>query len=99
MKSFATAAVLMAGLVVAQDISSLPTCGQTCVKGVLAQATIAPFECKSATDFACLCNNSNFIYGVRDCTQVACDSADMSTTVNFANTFCARKSSVATPIH
>lgn len=43
-----------------------------------------------AGDTACLCRNANFGYGVRDCSNAACqDQSDANTAVAWVNQVCA----------
>jgi hypothetical protein len=51
---------------------------------------LAPtFNC-GATDATCLCQNVNFIYGVRDCANEACTtSGDAQTVKDFGVNYCA----------
>lgn len=61
---------------------------QTCISNMLGQAT--ELGC-SASDYSCLCNNENFGYGVRDCSNEACGNAsDAATVISFGTAFCQR---------
>ncbi|KFY69350.1 hypothetical protein V496_00285 [Pseudogymnoascus sp. VKM F-4515 (FW-2607)] len=72
----------LAALVTAQ--SELSQCGQQCVKDMLAQA--AALGCTSA-DAACLCNKSDFAYGIRDCANEAC-GPDADKIIAYGTNFC-----------
>lgn len=37
----------------------------------------------------CLCQNVNFGYGIRDCAQEACGSAEAAAVVAYGNQYCA----------
>ena len=65
---FATAATT----VLAQDLSALPTCAQTCFDDNFANSACAD------TDIACLCADSTFFNDVEVCVIDDCDSADIS---------------------
>ncbi|KAF2215022.1 hypothetical protein CERZMDRAFT_120495 [Cercospora zeae-maydis SCOH1-5] len=72
MKAAFTVLAIGATLVAAQDLASLPPCGQTCVNNMLA---LAPsLGCPDA-QADCLCRNVDFGYGVRDCANQACPDA------------------------
>ncbi|PVH88840.1 hypothetical protein DL98DRAFT_622456 [Cadophora sp. DSE1049] len=77
-------------VVLGQDLSTLPACGQTCVTNMLA---LAPSLGCSATDAACLCGNVNLAYGVRDCANEACSSSDAPVVIDFIDSYCADGSS------
>ncbi|KFY73690.1 hypothetical protein V499_06218 [Pseudogymnoascus sp. VKM F-103] len=74
----------LAALASAQSVSDLTACGQQCVKSMLAQA--ATLGC-SNTDAACLCNKSDFAYGIRDCANEACGS-DAPKIIAYGTAFC-----------
>ncbi|KEZ46909.1 hypothetical protein SAPIO_CDS0249 [Scedosporium apiospermum] len=69
-----TALILAAGAVGihAQDVSSLPPCGQVCIQNMIGKA--GEFGCQS-TDVACLCRSRDFVYGIRDCSVESCSSS------------------------
>lgn len=49
----------------------------------------AQFSCASSTDYACLCKNANFGYGVHDCAVEAClDNNKANTVINWGNKLC-----------
>ncbi|KFY31557.1 hypothetical protein V494_07945, partial [Pseudogymnoascus sp. VKM F-4513 (FW-928)] len=72
----------LAALATAQ--SELSKCGQQCVKDMLAQAKT--LGCTSA-DAACLCNKSDFAYGIRDCANEAC-GPDADKIIAYGTNFC-----------
>ncbi|KFZ05019.1 hypothetical protein V501_08731, partial [Pseudogymnoascus sp. VKM F-4519 (FW-2642)] len=74
----------LAALASAQSVSDLTACGQQCVKSMLAQA--ATLGC-STTDSSCLCNKSDFAYGIRDCANEACGS-DAPKIIAYGTAFC-----------
>ena len=41
------------------------------------------------SDIACLCNNQNFRYGIRDCTTASCPQDAQSQVIDFGNSICA----------
>jgi hypothetical protein len=46
----------------------------------------------SPSDYACLCSNQNFGYGIRDCSNEACkDPANAAKVIQFGTTFCQGK--------
>ncbi|KAF2639103.1 hypothetical protein P280DRAFT_470506, partial [Massarina eburnea CBS 473.64] len=93
MKSFAL--LLAAGVALAQDISSLPQCGQTCITNMLSIAT-SEFGCGSG-DVVCICSKSDFGYGVRDCANEACGASDAAKVISYGTTYCASIASSAIP--
>ena len=70
----------------ATGIASLPSCGQTCFNNMLAQ--YSALGCASAAP-SCLCQNVNFGYGLRDCSNGACGTAVASTVIAFGSLYCA----------
>ncbi|KAF2689699.1 hypothetical protein K458DRAFT_291817, partial [Lentithecium fluviatile CBS 122367] len=61
---------------------------QTCISNMLAIAQSA-FGCASG-DVVCYCTNQDFGYGVRDCAQEACGSAEEANTViSYGTNYCA----------
>jgi len=69
-----TSATILAGaaLVAAQDLSSLPQCGQTCINNMI-QIASSQLGCDTG-NVDCYCQQPDFGYGVRDCAQEACQS-------------------------
>ncbi|KAF2005190.1 CFEM-domain-containing protein [Amniculicola lignicola CBS 123094] len=87
MKSFAVLA-LGASVAVAQSLTDLPACGQTCISNMLAIAS-AQFGC-SLGDVTCYCTNQAFGYGVRDCANEACPTAEeASAVISYGTAYCA----------
>ena len=72
--------------------SALPSCGQLCFNNMLAQ--YSTLGC-APLDAYCLCNNVNFGYGIRDCSNGACGTAVASTVIAFGSAYC----STATATH
>ncbi|KAJ0382193.1 hypothetical protein COL922a_013062 [Colletotrichum nupharicola] len=72
---------------------SLPSCGQTCFNNMLAQWS--ELGC-SSQDAACLCNNVNFGYGLRDCSNGACGTAVASTVIAYGSAYCSSALATAT---
>ncbi|KAF2271267.1 uncharacterized protein EI97DRAFT_497345 [Westerdykella ornata] len=75
-------------------ISSLPSCGQTCFKNML--APYSALGCASP-DPACLCRNVNFSYGIRDCSNGACGTQVASTVIAFGSSYCSSATAIPTP--
>ncbi|KAF2766117.1 CFEM-domain-containing protein, partial [Teratosphaeria nubilosa] len=74
-------------LVAAQDLSSLPQCGQTCINNMIQIAT-TEFGC-SAGNVTCYCEQPRFGYGVRDCSNEACpSSSDANTAISYGVNYC-----------
>ncbi|OAQ96687.1 hypothetical protein LLEC1_02203 [Akanthomyces lecanii] len=65
-------------------ISQLPECGQTCFKNM--QDQYSQLGC-SSPEASCLCQNPNFGYGLRDCSNGACGPDIGSTVIAFANNY------------
>lgn len=57
-----------------------------CIQNMLNKAS--DLGC-SASDINCMCNNSDFGYGIRDCTVQACSSADVSAVSAAGASLCA----------
>ncbi|EAW10035.1 CFEM domain-containing protein [Aspergillus clavatus NRRL 1] len=74
-------------------ISDLPTCGQTCFNNMLAQYS---FLGCSNEDASCLCENINFYYGIRDCSNAACGTDVATTVLAFESSYCASATATAT---
>ncbi|PWY88960.1 hypothetical protein BO70DRAFT_393479 [Aspergillus heteromorphus CBS 117.55] len=74
-------------------LSDLSTCGQTCFDNMLAE--YATLGCTSETDTACLCENIDFYYGLRDCSGQACGSDEAATVVAYESYYCAQASATA----
>jgi hypothetical protein len=74
-------------------LSSLPSCGQTCFNNMVAQ--YSALGCSSPAP-ACLCENVNFGYGLRDCSNGACGTAVASTVIAYGSAYCASATAVPT---
>ncbi|KAI1810627.1 hypothetical protein GGS20DRAFT_579729 [Poronia punctata] len=61
-------------------------CGQTCFSNL--QAQYQALGCTSPTDAYCLCNNVNFGYGIRDCSNGACGTVVASTVIAYGSAYC-----------
>ncbi|KAE9369718.1 hypothetical protein N431DRAFT_485568 [Stipitochalara longipes BDJ] len=75
---FATAATT----VLAQNLTGLPDCAQTCFTDNFANSACAD------TDIACLCADSTFFGDVEVCVLTDCDTDDTETTLAWATTEC-----------
>ncbi|KAF2397768.1 hypothetical protein EJ06DRAFT_137968 [Trichodelitschia bisporula] len=82
---------LMLGLLlgaVAQDVSSLPACGQFCVTNVGAQA-VANANC-NVNHANCYCSRYDFANKVKTCASTQCTSAtDIAAVNSYADGYCA----------
>ncbi|KAH8743726.1 hypothetical protein F5882DRAFT_498637, partial [Hyaloscypha sp. PMI_1271] len=69
-------------------IEALPSCGQTCFNNMLGQYSSLGY---ATADPACLCQNINFYYGLRDCSNAVCgsDTNAVSTILAFESSYCA----------
>jgi len=81
MKLSAVAIALTALLIgaVAQSLSGLPSCAQSCVQ--------LPSSC-SQLDIKCICSTQTFISAITCCVARTCNQADQETTVKFAQQLC-----------
>ncbi|ROV91380.1 hypothetical protein VMCG_09664 [Cytospora schulzeri] len=70
------------GLVNAQAFGDLSSCGQNCINN-MREGT----PCVPVTD-QCLCENTDFQAGIRDCATQACAAADADAAISYANSFC-----------
>jgi len=88
MRSYAVLAATFAGAALAQDMP-MPSgdCANLCINNM---ATIAQteFQCESS-DISCFCTQSNWAYGIRDCTRQACDADQSASAVQWAYARCA----------
>ncbi|KAH6619420.1 hypothetical protein B0J18DRAFT_492231 [Chaetomium sp. MPI-SDFR-AT-0129] len=75
-------------------LGALPSCGQLCFNNMLAQ--YASFGCASEQDAACLCEDPDFGYGLRDCSNGACGTAVASTVIAYGSSYCASATATAT---
>lgn len=82
MKSFAVFAAV-AGVAVAQNLGS---CAQLCADN-MARIANTQFSC-AAGDIGCFCGQSNWAYGIRDCSAQACDAEQAAQAVTWANGQC-----------
>ncbi|KAI9774127.1 MAG: hypothetical protein M1840_005220 [Geoglossum simile] len=76
-------AVLAGSGVMAQDLSQLPACAQTCAIGGISSSGCA------LTDFKCICSASAFLTAMGECTAKACTEDDIKKTLAFATELCA----------
>lgn len=81
-QSFVLLAVV-AGGVTAQNLGS---CAQLCVNNMNLIAN-SEFGC-AAGDTACFCRESNWAYGVRDCSRQACSAEESAQAVSYAAGLC-----------
>jgi hypothetical protein len=86
MKSFA----VLAALTGAATAQALGSCAQMCVNNMNIIAN-TQFSC-AAGDTACFCTQSNWAYGVRDCSRQACNSEESAQAVAYAVGLCLGKS-------
>jgi hypothetical protein len=50
---------------------------------------LAPSLGCGASDYACLCKNANFQYGIRDCSNEVCGSPDLaSSAIAYGSGYC-----------
>ena len=70
----------------ATGLAALPSCGQTCFNNMVAQ--YSTLGCASPVP-SCLCENVNFGYGLRDCSNGACGTAVASTVIAYGSLYCA----------
>ena len=97
MKTSMIAVGTIATVAMAQNFpSSFRECGKKCVTNMLGQASA--LGCPDASDAKCLCNNVNFLYGMRDCSQQSCanNPGDAAQVVNFGVNYCAQQAVVVT---
>ncbi|KAF1836851.1 hypothetical protein BDW02DRAFT_201825 [Decorospora gaudefroyi] len=88
MKSFAVLAAAFAGAALAQELP-MPTgeCSLLCINN-MAQIAESEFSC-GTDDLDCFCTKSRWAYGVRDCSQEACDEQQAAAAINWAFARCA----------
>ncbi|KYG44027.1 hypothetical protein M433DRAFT_70375 [Acidomyces richmondensis BFW] len=87
MKTFVLLAA-SAAWAAAQDLSSLPACGQTCINNMIGLAQ-SQMGCASG-DVSCYCSKPDFGYGVRDCSDQACSNSQQAESViSFGSSYCA----------
>ncbi|KAK3949219.1 hypothetical protein QBC32DRAFT_220174, partial [Pseudoneurospora amorphoporcata] len=73
-------------IVTATGLAALPSCGQTCFNNMVAQ--YSALGCASPAP-SCLCENANFEYGLRDCSNSACRTAAASSIIAYRSSYCA----------
>ena len=78
----------------ATGLAALPSCGQLCFNNTLAQ--YSSLGCASEQDVACLCENVNVGYGLRDYSNGACGTAVASTVIAYGSAYCASATATAT---
>ncbi|KAJ9156038.1 hypothetical protein NKR23_g1498 [Pleurostoma richardsiae] len=80
--------LLVAGLVNTQSFADLPVCGQTCINNMRNSAA-SLLGCTDNTQLdSCICSNSNFQFGVRDCAVQNCGADEAPAVTNYASSFC-----------
>ncbi|KAF9698666.1 hypothetical protein EKO04_003444 [Ascochyta lentis] len=89
-QSFALLAVV-AGAATAQSLGS---CAQMCVNNMNIIAN-TQFSCP-AGDTSCFCTQSNWAYGVRDCSRQACSGEESAQAISYAAGICQDVASSAT---
>ncbi|KIW06206.1 uncharacterized protein PV09_02683 [Verruconis gallopava] len=82
---YSIAFVAGAALVAAQDLSSIPQCGQMCITNMLGVA--GQLGC-SSSNITCLCADPRFGYGLRDCTNQACGAEVYSAVASYGLSIC-----------
>ncbi|RFU36122.1 hypothetical protein B7463_g240, partial [Scytalidium lignicola] len=83
--SILAVATALAGSVVGQSISDLPTCAQSCVTQFTSGSSIG--GC-SGIDIACICSSPSFLSNIACCLAGACNQADQVAATNFAQSLC-----------
>jgi hypothetical protein len=77
--------------------SDMPSCGATCGNNMFGKATSSEIGCQSSTDYNCLCNKPNFLYGVRDCSYQYCqNNTAANIAIAWGNSFCSKFSGTIT---
>ncbi|CAD0094292.1 unnamed protein product, partial [Aureobasidium mustum] len=83
---FAAAIAFVAPVLAQSDaasvLSSLPTCGQTCILSGISATGCSP------TDSACLCSNTAYQSGVASCVTSSCSSKDAAKVAAAASSLC-----------
>ncbi|KAF2786942.1 hypothetical protein K505DRAFT_189268, partial [Melanomma pulvis-pyrius CBS 109.77] len=77
---------LGAGAAMAQSLSDLPQCGQTCITNMVNIAS-SEFGC-TAGDVVCYCTKLDFGYGVRDCANEACTNGESGQVIAYGTNYC-----------
>jgi len=78
-----------AAAAVAQSTNQLPQCGQTCASNMVSAEKSRELGC-DAGDVSCLCTNSNFIYGLRDCSAAICNDEQAAAVLSYGLEICRR---------
>lgn len=64
---------------------------KTCITNLLNDAPA--FGCSTTNEASCLCANATFSYGIRDCSNEACDdSANAASVIDYGVAYCSCKS-------
>jgi hypothetical protein len=79
----------LAAAAVAQSTNQLPQCGQTCASNMVSAEKSRELGC-DAGDVSCLCTNSNFIYGLRDCSAAICNDEQAAAVLSYGLEICRR---------
>ena len=85
--SCAGTATATSATLTATGLAALPSCGQVCFNNMLAQYGL--LGCAYEQNAAYLCENVNFGYGLRDCSNGACGTTVASTVIDFGSSYCA----------
>merc|ERR1711941_12968 len=78
--------ILLAAVAGAAAAQSLGDCAQLCVNNMNLIAN-TEFACP-AGDTACFCSQSNWAYGIRDCSRQACDAEQAGQAISYAAGIC-----------
>jgi hypothetical protein len=78
--------VLLAAIAGAATAQNLGSCAQLCINNMNMIAN-TQFACP-AGDQACFCSQSNWAYGVRDCSRQACDADQAAQAISYAQGQC-----------
>ena len=78
--------ILLAAVAGAATAQNLGSCAQLCVNNMNMIAN-TQFACP-AGDSACFCSRSNWAYGIRDCSQQACDAEQAGQAISYAAGLC-----------
>lgn len=79
----------LAAAAAAQSTNQLPQCGQTCASNMVSAEKSRELGC-DAGDVSCLCTNSNFIYGLRDCSAAICNDEQAAAVLSYGLEICRR---------
>jgi len=86
MKSTIYLGVVLFAVALISPAAAISNCAQMCIKNMLALAS--SLGC-NPTDASCLCKNKDFGYGINDCTNEACGSADVPDVQSYGASMCA----------